>query len=343
MVSTVTLIKGDGIGPEVVDAAIRVIEAAGAAIDWDEQVAGVTAVERSLETLPAVTLDSFRENKVCLKGPLTTPVGSGFRSVNVALRKEFDLYANVRPAKTLVPGGRYPNVDLVVIRENTEGLYAGIEHYIDTKRSAAESITIVTRDASRRVIQFALEYVARRPKRHLTLVHKANILKYTSGLFLDVGRELASDHPEVEFNDRIIDNMAMQLVLDPQQFDTIVTTNMFGDILSDLCAGLVGGLGVAPAANVGEEMAMFEAVHGSAPDIAGKRVANPTALILAAALLCEHIDQVEAGDRSRAAVERVLLEGRVRTPDLGGTATSDEFCDAVVEALERIPVAEAVG
>jgi isocitrate dehydrogenase (NAD+) len=340
---TVTLIKGDGIGPEVVDAAIRVIEAAGATIDWDEQVAGVTAVERGLETLPAVTLDSFRENAVCLKGPLATPVGSGFRSVNVALRKEFDLYANVRPSKSLVPSGRYDDVDLVVIRENTEGLYAGIEHYIDTKRSAAESITIVTQDASRRVIQFAFDYVARRPKQRLTLVHKANILKYTSGLFLDVGKELAADHPEVEFNDRIIDNMAMQLVLDPHQFDTIVTTNMFGDILSDLCAGLVGGLGMAPAANVGEEMAMFEAVHGSAPDIAGQRVANPSAVILAAAMLCEHIDQTEAGDRSRAAVERVLLEGEVRTPDLGGTATTDEFCDAVVGALERVPSAEAVG
>ncbi len=341
--SKVTLIKGDGIGPEVVDAAIRVIEAAGATIDWDQQVAGVTAVERGLETLPAVTLDSFRENKVCLKGPLTTPVGSGFRSVNVALRKEFDLYANIRPAKSLVPGGRYDNVDLVVIRENTEGLYAGIEHYIDTKHSAAESITIVTQDASRRVIQFALEYVAQRPKQRLTLVHKANILKYTSGLFLDVGKELASDHPEIEFNDRIIDNMAMQLVLDPQQFDTIVTTNMFGDILSDLCAGLVGGLGMAPAANVGQEMAMFEAVHGSAPDIAGEGVANPTALILAAALLCDHIDQAVVGDRTRAAVEQVLLEGQVRTPDLGGTMTTDEFCDAVVQALERIPAAEAVG
>ncbi len=334
--SNVTLIKGDGIGPEVVNGAIRVLEAAGAAIDWDEQVAGVTAVERGLETLPVVTLDSFRENKICLKGPLTTPVGSGFRSVNVALRKEFDLYANIRPAKSLVPGGRYDNVDLVVIRENTEGLYAGIEHYIDTKRSAAESITIVTQDASRRVIQFAFEYVAQRPKQRLTLVHKANILKYTSGLFLDVGKELASDHPEIEFNDRIIDNMAMQLVLDPQQFDTIVTTNMFGDILSDLCAGLVGGLGMAPAANVGQEMAMFEAVHGSAPDIAGEGVANPTALILAAALLCDQIDQAVVGDRTRAGVERVLLEGQVRTPDLGGTATTDEFCDAVVESEERM-------
>jgi isocitrate dehydrogenase (NAD+) len=340
---TVTLIKGDGIGPEVVDAAIRVIEAAGAVIDWDEQVAGVSAVERGLETLPAVTLDSFGENTVCLKGPLATPIGSGFRSVNVTLRKEFDLYANVRPSKSLVPGERYDGVDLVVIRENTEGLYAGIEHYIDTKRSAAESITIVTQDASRRVIQFAFDYVARRPKQRLTLVHKANILKYTSGLFLDVGKELAADHPEIEFNDRIIDNMAMQLVLDPHQFDTIVTTNMFGDILSDLCAGLVGGLGMAPAANVGEEMAMFEAVHGSAPDIAGQQIANPTALILAAAMLCEHIDQAEAGDRSRSAVEQVLLEGQVRTPDLGGTATTDEFCDAVVKTLERIPSAEAVG
>ncbi|MBA3583435.1 MAG: isocitrate/isopropylmalate dehydrogenase family protein [Gemmatimonadetes bacterium] len=332
---TVTLIRGDGIGPEVAAAALRVLDAAGAEITWDEQVAGIVAVEQGKDVLPEETLASIRENRVVLKGPLTTPVGSGFRSVNVAIRQEFVLYANVRPAKTLVSGGRYSGVDLVIVRENTEGLYTGIEHYVDARKNAAESITIVTREASRRVIDYAFRYAAQRPDRRLTLVHKANILKYTSGLFLDVGRELAKEHPEVEFNERIIDNMAMQLVLDPLQFDTVVTTNMFGDILSDLCAGLVGGLGLAPAANVGDEMAMFEAVHGSAPDIAGQGIANPAALILAAALLCEHIGQNEAGGRVRAAVERVLREGNVRTRDLGGDRSTDEFTDTVLAAIEE--------
>ncbi len=336
--STVTLIRGDGIGPEVVDAALQVLESAGAEIEWDEQVAGVTAIERGTGALPDATLESMRRTKVALKGPLTTPLGSGFRSVNVAIRKEFDLFANVRPARTLVPGLRYADVDLVVVRENTEGLYVGIEHYIDTKKSAAESITIVTRDASKRVIRFAFELARTRPDRHLTLVHKANILKFTSGLFLDVGREMASEYPDVTFDDRIIDNMAMQLVINPQQFDTIVTTNMFGDILSDLCAGLVGGLGMAPAANIGEESAMFEAVHGSAPDIAGLGIANPTALILAAAMLCEHIGQTEAGRGVREAVERVLWEGRARTRDVGGDATTEEFTDAVLRALGKAEV-----
>ncbi|MGH7587846.1 MAG: isocitrate/isopropylmalate dehydrogenase family protein [Gemmatimonadota bacterium] len=333
MPTTVTLIRGDGIGPEVVDAALRALDSAGAEIEWDERVAGLAAVEQGKAALPEDTLESMRRTKVALKGPLTTPVGSGFRSVNVAIRKEFDLFANVRPAKTMVSGLRYQDVDLVVVRENTEGLYVGIEHYIDTKKSAAESITIVTRDASRRVIRYAFELARSRPDRHLTLVHKANILKFTSGLFLEVGREMAGEYPDVTFDERIIDNMAMQLVVDPLQFDTIVTTNMFGDILSDLCAGLVGGLGMAPAANVGEEIAMYEAIHGSAPDIAGKGIANPTALMLAAALLCEHIGQAEAGQRLRDAVEQVLAEGRARTRDLGGDTTTEAFTGAVLEAL----------
>lgn len=330
---TVTLIRGDGIGPEVTAAVLRALDAAGAEITWDEQVAGITATEQGKDVLPDETLASIREHRVVLKGPLTTPVGSGFRSVNVAIRQEFVLYANVRPVKTLVPGGRFSDVDLVIVRENTEGLYTGIEHYVDARKSAAESITIVTREASRRVIDFAFRYAAGRPDRHLTLAHKANILKFTSGLFLEVGRELAKDHPEVEFSERIIDNMAMQLVLDPLQFDTVVTTNMFGDILSDLCAGLVGGLGLAPAANIGDEMAMFEAVHGSAPDIAGQGIANPTALILAAAMLCEHIGQAEAGGRIRSAVEHVLWEGEARTRDLGGGASTEAFTDAVLRAV----------
>jgi isocitrate dehydrogenase (NAD+) len=340
MPATVTLIRGDGIGPEVVDAALKTLDSAGAEIEWDERVAGLAAIEHGKAALPEDTLESMRRTKVALKGPLTTPVGSGFRSVNVAIRKEFDLFANVRPAKTMVSGLRYQDVDLVVVRENTEGLYVGIEHYIDTKKSAAESITIVTRDASARVIRYAFELARSRPDRHLTLVHKANILKFTSGLFLDVGREMAGEYPDVTFDERIIDNMAMQLVVDPLQFDTIVTTNMFGDILSDLCAGLVGGLGMAPAANVGDEVAMFEAIHGSAPDIAGKGIANPTALMLAAVLLCEHIGQAEAGQRVRDAVERVLAEGRTRTRDLGGDATTEAFTDAVLEALgDQVEVA----
>ena len=329
----VTLIKGDGIGPEVVDSALRVLEAAGAEIDWEEQVAGQTALDRGEEVLPAATLESFRRTRVALKGPLTTPVGGGFRSVNVTLRKEFDLFANVRPSKTLMRGARYEGVDLMVVRENTEGLYAGIEHYVDRRQNYAESITIVSREASERVIEYAFELAQRRPRRRLTLVHKANILKYTSGLFLDVGREMASRYPDIEFDDRIIDAMAMQLVLDPTRFDVIVTTNMFGDILSDLCAGLVGGLGLAPASNIGADAAMFEAVHGSAPDIAGKGVANPAALIQAAALLCDHVGQTEVGARVQQAVERVIVLGEVRTPDLGGEATTAELTDAVVTEL----------
>jgi isocitrate dehydrogenase (NAD+) len=333
-VRRVTLIKGDGIGPEVVDSALRVLEAAGAEIDWEEQIAGLTALDRGEEVLPAATLESFRRTRVALKGPLTTPVGEGFRSVNVTLRKEFDLFANVRPSKTLMRGARYEGVDLMVVRENTEGLYAGIEHYVDRRQNYAESITVVSREASERVIEYAFELAQRRPRRRLTLVHKANILKYTSGLFLDVGREMASRYPDIEFDDRIIDAMAMQLVLDPTRFDVIVTTNMFGDILSDLCAGLVGGLGLAPASNIGADAAMFEAVHGSAPDIAGKGVANPAALIQAAALLCDHVGQTEVGARVQQAVERVIVRGEVRTPDLGGEATTAELTDAVLAELE---------
>jgi isocitrate dehydrogenase (NAD+) len=333
-VAQVTLIHGDGIGPEVVDAAVRVVEAAGADVEWDEQVAGLTAIERGLEVLPEATLESFRRTRVCLKGPLTTPVGAGFRSVNVAIRQTFDLYANVRPSRTVVPGGRYEDVDLVVVRENTEGLYSGIEHRVDRDGDYTEAITVVSRSASERVIRYAFEHARSRPDRRLTLVHKANILKMTSGLFLEVGREMASEFPDVEFSDRIIDNMAMQLVLDPTRFDTIVTTNLFGDILSDLCAGLVGGLGLAPAANVGEDAAMFEAVHGSAPDIAGRGVANPAAVTLAAAMMLEHMGQAGPAARVREAVETVLREGTTRTPDLGGSATTDEFAGAVIREME---------
>jgi isocitrate dehydrogenase (NAD+) len=331
-VRTVTLIRGDGIGPEVAAATLRVLEAARAELAWDEQVAGMAAVEQGLDPLPDATRASFRETGLCLKGPLTTPIGGGFRSVNVAIRKEFDLFANVRPARTLVPGGRYEGVNVVVIRENTEGLYIGDERYADEAHETAESVARVTRAASRRVIEYAFALAESRPRKKVTLVHKANILKLTSGMFLEVGRELAAAHPDVAFEDRIIDAMTMQLVLDPTRFDTIVTTNMFGDILSDLCAGLVGGLGLAPAANIGERAAMFEAVHGSAPDIAGKGVANPTALILAAAMLCRHVGQEAAAAVIERAVEGVLAGGTVRTPDLGGSATTDELTDAFAAA-----------
>jgi isocitrate dehydrogenase (NAD+) len=335
-VREVTLIRGDGIGPEVVGAALRVLDAAGARFEWDEQVAGVAAVDRGLDPLPDATVASFQRTGLCLKGPLTTPVGGGFRSVNVALRKTFDLFANVRPSRTILPGGRYDAVDLVVIRENTQGLYIGEERYVDEAHTTVESVARVTREASRRVIDYAFRFAARRQRHKVTLVHKANILKLLTGMFLEVGREIASQHPEIEFDDRIIDAMAMQLVLDPTRFDTIVTTNMFGDILSDLCAGLVGGLGLAPAANVGPNAAMFEAVHGSAPDIAGRGVANPAALIFAAAMLCEHADQSDAGRRAREATERVLREGRVLTPDLGGSATTEAFSATILMELSAL-------
>jgi isocitrate dehydrogenase (NAD+) len=274
---------------------------------------------------------------VVLKGPLTTPVGTGFRSVNVALRKEFDLYANVRPARTILPGGRYQHVDIVLVRENTEGLYVGYETFIAVAgdpRAVAQSTAVVTRRGCQRIVRFAFEYAVRQRRRQVTIVHKANILKTVSGLFLDVAREVAEEyHGRVAVNDVIIDACAMKLVLDPTQFDVIVTTNMFGDILSDEIAGLVGGLGLAPGANVGETGALFEAVHGSAPDIAGRGIANPTALLFAACMMLDHLGQGEAADRIRAAAERTLRDDGVRTRDLGGHATTDEFALAVVRRL----------
>ncbi|RMH18852.1 MAG: NAD-dependent isocitrate dehydrogenase [Gemmatimonadetes bacterium] len=338
MARTITVIPGDGIGPEVTEATLRILEAAGADLEFDHRLAGVAALEQLRTPLPEETLDSIRRNRVVLKGPLTTPVGSGFRSINVALRKEFDLYANVRPARTLMPGGRYEDIDLVLIRENTEGLYVGVEHYIGMEgdpRAAAESVMIVTRFGAERIVRYAFEYAKRHGRRKVTLAHKANILKYTQGLFLEVGREVAAEYEgEIEFEDRIIDATAMALVLDPYQFDVLVMENMFGDILSDQMAGLVGGLGFAPAGNIGREAAMFEAVHGSAPDIAGKGVANPTSLLLSACMLLDHVEQAETAARIRTALERVLRAGEVRTPDSGGSATTAEFTDAVIRALD---------
>ncbi|MEZ4650317.1 MAG: isocitrate/isopropylmalate dehydrogenase family protein [Candidatus Eisenbacteria bacterium] len=331
----VTLIRGDGIGPEIVAATVRAIEATGVAIEWVEQEAGLACEERHGTPLPEATLDSIRETKVCLKGPLTTPVGKGYRSINVALRAEFDLFANVRPAQNL-PGvvTPFPDVDLIVVRENTEGLYSGLEAWLDRDQSIAESRAIVTRAGSERIIRRAFEIANARPRRRLHLVHKANILKTTSGLFLEVGREIARDFPDVDFRDVIVDACCMRLVRNPSEFDVIVTTNLFGDILSDLTAGLVGGLGVAAGANLGTEgFALFEAVHGSAPDIAGKGIANPLAVMLAGVLMLGHLGYPNEASRLEAAVHRTLEAGKVRTPDLGGEATTQTFTDAILTNL----------
>ena len=337
MATPVTLIAGDGIGPNITDATVRVLEAAGADVEWDRQAAGAGAVPTHGDPMPDATLDSIRRTRVALKGPLETPVGEGFRSVNVALRKSFDLYANVRPAHVIMRGGKFDKVDIVLVRENTEGLYIGIEHYVrigDDPRAVAESLAVITRFGSQRVIRYAFEYAVAHGRRKVTLVHKANILKYSQGLFLEVGREIAKEYAgRVEFEEQIIDAMAMKLVLYPERFDVIVTTNLFGDILSDLTAGLIGGLGVAPAANIGASAAIFEAVHGTAPDIAGKGVANPGALILAACLMLDHLGDRDRANRIREALEATIQEGRVLTRDLGGTASTQEFADAVIARL----------
>ena len=331
----VTLIRGDGIGPEIVAATVRAIEATGAGIEWEEREAGLACAEHHGTPLPDETLASIREHKVCLKGPLTTPVGKGYRSINVALRAEFDLFANVRPAQNL-PGVDTPfqDVDLIVVRENTEGLYSGLEAWLDREQNIAESRAIVTRAGSERIIRRAFEIANARPRRRLHLVHKANILKTTSGLFLEVGREIANDFPDVDFRDVIVDACCMRLVRNPSEFDVIVTTNLFGDILSDLTAGLVGGLGVAAGANLGSEgFALFEAVHGSAPDIAGKGIANPLAVMLAGVLMLGHLGYAGEAAQLEAAVHRTLADGKVRTPDLGGDATTRTFTDAILTNL----------
>ncbi|TVR55086.1 MAG: NAD-dependent isocitrate dehydrogenase [Gemmatimonadales bacterium] len=338
MGKTITVIPGDGIGPEVTSATLEILGAAGADLDYDEQVAGLAGLEVHKNPLPETTLESIRRNGVCLKGPLTTPVGTGFRSINVAIRKEFDLYANVRPALSMIPGGRYEDVDLVLIRENTEGLYVGVEHYIGLggdPRAAAESVMIITRFGAERIVRYAFDYARTNGRKKVTLAHKANILKYTQGLFLDVGREVAKEYEgQIEFEDRIIDATAMQLVVDPHQFDVLVMENMFGDILSDLMAGLVGGLGLAPAGNIGKDASMFEAVHGSAPDIAGQGVANPSSLALSAAMLLDHIGQAEPATRIRNAIRKTLQTPETRTRDAGGTAGTAEYTRAVLANLE---------
>jgi isocitrate dehydrogenase (NAD+) len=336
MATPLTVIPGDGIGPEITAATLKVLQAAGATFDVDQQLAGVAAVTALGDPMPPATIASIERTRVALKGPLATPKGEGFRSVNVALRQHFDLYANVRPARTL-PGvpTRYENVDLVIVRENTEDIYSGIEHYVGPGRSAAESIAVITRHGSERIVRYALDFARSNGRKRVTLVHKANILKYSNGLFLDVGRKVAEEYKDIAFDDVIVDACAMHLVQNPSRFDVIVTMNLFGDILSDLCAGLIGGLGVAPGANLGKDTAIFEAVHGTAPDIAGKGIANPTALMLAAAELCQHVGQKEAGARLRAGILAALSAPATRTRDLGGQVDTAGFTAAVCAAISR--------
>jgi isocitrate dehydrogenase (NAD+) len=333
----VTLIPGDGIGPEITAETVKVLEATGLGFTWDEQLAGMAAVEATGTPLPDATIESIRLRKLALKGPLTTPVGAGYRSVNVALRKEFELFANLRPAKSLVPGGRFPDVDIVLVRENLEGLYVGVEHFIaigGDPRAVGESTAIVTRAGCERIIRYAFEYALRHGRKKVTIVHKANILKMVSGLFLEVGRQIGQEYEgRLESNDMIVDNCAMQLVLRPAQFDVMVTTNMFGDILSDEVSGLVGGLGLAPGGNIGTHASIFEAVHGSAPDIAGKGIANPAAQMLAAAMMLDHVGEIKHGNRIRLGVEKAIVDDGIRTRDLGGAATTREFGDAVARRV----------
>jgi isocitrate dehydrogenase (NAD+) len=330
--TTVTLIEGDGIGPEVAAAAVRVIAAAGGRLDWERQGAGLTAMASHGEPLPVEVLDSIRRNRVALKGPVTTPVGKGFRSVNVQIRQSLQLFANLRPVHSLpnVPC-RFEDVDLVIVRENTEGMYSGIEH--EVVPGVVESLKIITRTASTRIARFAFRYARDNGRRRVTAVHKANIMKMADGLFLDCCREVSGEYEDIEFDDRIIDATCMRLVVRPADFDVLVLPNLYGDIVSDLAAGLIGGLGLTPGANLGEELAVFEAVHGSAPDIAGQNLANPTALIQSGVLMLEHLGQREAATRIRQGLRAVFAAG-ILTGDLGGSATTTAFTDALVRSIE---------
>ncbi len=332
-----TLIPGDGIGPEIVDATLKVLDVLGAKFDWDTQLAGMAAVDAHGDPLPESTIASIRKTKLALKGPLTTPVGDGFRSINVRLREEFKLFANVRPARSFLVGGRFENVDLVLIRENLEGLYVGVEHYIpiaDDPHAVAEASGIITRYGCTRFSEFAFNWAIRNNRKHVTIVHKANILKKLTGLFLETATNIGKKYADkLKIDERIVDNCAMQLVLNPNQFDVLITTNMFGDILSDEIAGLVGGLGLAPSGNIGEDAAIFEAVHGSAPDITGKQLANPTALMLASAMMLDHVEEHEKATRLREALDAQLASGQHLTSDLGGTASTTEFTQQIIARL----------
>ena len=333
MKHTITLIPGDGIGPEIAANVVRIIEASGVEIEWETHYAGAQALEKFGDTLPQALLDSILRNKVALKGPITTPVGKGFTSVNVGLRKALDLYANLRPIRALpnVPC-RYPELNLVIVRENTESLYAGLEHVVVP--GVVESLKIITEKASTRIARFAFEYSRREHRKKVTCGHKANIMKLSDGLFLDCFRKVATEFPEIKADDKIIDNACMQLVMRPEQFDVMLLENLYGDIVSDLCAGLIGGLGLVPGANIGENGAMFEAVHGSAPDIAGQGIANPTALLQSAILMLRHLGEREAADRTENALLNVFQEGRVRTRDIGGSARTSEFADAIIQRMK---------
>ena len=342
MTHRVTLIPGDGIGPEVAEATRRVLDASGVAFAWEVVDAGEAVIAEYGTPLPEHVLASIRKNRVALKGPITTPIGEGFRSVNVTLRQALNLYANVRPARSMVGlESRYENVDLVIVRENTEDLYAGIEHRVG--RDAAESIKIITREASERIARYAFDYAVANGRHTVTAIHKANIMKLSDGLFLESCRTVAAEYEgRIAFEDRIVDNMCMQLVQKPERYDVLVAPNLYGDIISDLAAGLVGGLGVAPGANIGTEAAVFEPVHGSAPKYAGQNRANPTALILSGVLMLRHLGETGAAERVEDALRTVIAEGRTVTYDLGGTAGTSEFADAIVARLEAAP-GEAVG
>jgi len=335
--TTITLIPGDGIGPEVAEATVRVLEAAGAELEWDRHIAGKEAVEKTGNPLPPEALASIRRTKVALKGPVTTQVGGGFKSVNVQLRQELELYANLRPVRSLpsIPT-RFENVDLIVVRENTEDLYSGLEHVVVP--GVVESIKIITEKASTRIARFAFEYARRHGRKRVTAVHKANIMKLSDGLFLECVRKVATGYPEIICDDKIIDNMCMQLVTRPEDWDVLLLENLYGDIVSDLCAGLVGGLGVVPGANLGLDVAIFEAVHGSAPDIAGKNLANPLALMRSAILMLRHLGKDDVAERLRAGLRDVIVRQNVKTRDLGGEATTSGFADAVIAAIERAGV-----
>ncbi len=330
----VTLIPGDGIGPEVSFAAKKVVEETGVDINWVTINAGANVYEKTGEFIPDKLINSIKENKIVLKGPITTPVGKGFRSINVTLRQKFKTYANIRPVKT-IPGldGMFENVDLVVFRENTEGLYTGIEHI--TTDGVTEAIKVITKKGSRRIVNSAFEYALKNKRKKVTAVHKANIMKITDGLFLECAREVAKQYPQIEYEEKIVDNMCMQLVMHWQKYDVLVTTNLYGDILSDLSSGLVGGLGLCPGANIGDEVGIFEAVHGSAPDIAGKNLANPTACILSAAMMLEYIGEKREGQKVRKAIWDVVEKKKYVTKDLGGEATTEEMTAAICKAIHN--------
>jgi isocitrate dehydrogenase (NAD+) len=332
MTRRVTLIPGDGIGPEVSAAAVKVIDAAGANLEWEKVEAGIDVVEKHGKPLPDHVLETIKKNKVALKGPLTTVVGKGFASVNVELRKTLDLYANLRPVQNL-PGipSRFGDIDLVVVRENTEDLYSGIEHRVAP--GVTESLKVITRKASRRIAKFAFDYAVKHGRKKVTAVHKANIMKLSDGLFLETTQKIADDYPGIQYQEVIVDNLCMQLVMRPQQYDVLLLTNLYGDIVSDLCAGLVGGLGLVPGANIGDRYAIFEAVHGSAPDIAGKGIANPLAILLSGILMLEHIGQMETARKIREAIHRVTQQVEALTPDLGGKASTMDMAEAIIAEL----------